>query len=125
MWFRIGHLGPVWCTERPYGVFRMHGASDTSRHVRQGTNMLEAISRPRSTSPACRLGERRDAPDDWQHALAHRAYRAARALRAAGLAEGRRNQARWAVRLAPTPKHLWLWLRAGVRAAVGGAPHSR
>ena len=57
-------------------------------------------------------------PPDWRRRLAQRAYRNARKLHRARSAEGRLNQARWAVRLAPTPRNLWLWLRARVGAIV-------
>ena len=41
MWFRVGQLGPVWCTSRPYGLYRMHGGQDTGQQMVRGTNILE------------------------------------------------------------------------------------
>jgi GT2 family glycosyltransferase len=119
MWFRIGECGPVWCTRRPYGLFRVHAASDTSRQLVLGTNMHEEVVAAQMN--LARLSARAIAPpDDWRQRLAHRAYRNARKLHRAGSREGRLNQARWAVRLAPTPRNLWLWIRARVGALLDG-----
>ena len=115
MWFRIGECGPVWCTRRPYGLFRVHVASDTSRQLVLGTNVHEEVIAVQMN--LARLATHAiPAPDDWRERLARRAYRNARKLHRAGSREGRLNQARWAVRLAPTPRNLWLWLRARVGA---------
>jgi hypothetical protein len=70
-----------------------------------------------------RLASRSVAPPaDWRERLAHRAYRNARKLHRAGSAEGRLNQARWAVRLAPTPRNVWLWVRARLGSLLNGKP---
>jgi GT2 family glycosyltransferase len=123
MWFRIGELGPVWCTARPYGLFRIHAASDTGRQMVLGTNMHEEVIAARIN--LARLAARSVAPPaDWRQRLAQRAYRNARKLNRAGSAEGRLNQARWAVRLAPTPKNLWLWVRARVGSLLNGTPNA-
>jgi glycosyltransferase involved in cell wall biosynthesis len=119
MWFRIGECGPVWCTRRPYGLFRIHAASDTSRQLVLGTNVHEEVVAVQMN--LARLSARAiTPPDDWRGRLAHRAYRNARKLHRAGSREGRLNQARWAVRLAPTPRNLWLWVRARVGALLDG-----
>ncbi len=119
MWFRIGECGPVWCTRRPYGLFRVHAASDTSRQLVLGTNVHEEVVAVQMN--LARLATHAiPPPDDWRDRLARRAYRNARKLHRAGSREGRLNQARWAVRLAPTPRNLWLWLRARVGALADG-----
>ena len=119
MWFRIGECGPVWCTRRPYGLFRVHAASDTSRQLVLGTNVHEEVVAAQMN--LARLATHAIAPpDDWRERLAHRAYRNARKLHRAGSREGRLNQARWAVRLAPTPRNLWLWVRARVGVLLDG-----
>jgi len=119
MWFRIGECGPVWCTRRPYGLFRVHSASDTSRQLVLGTNVHEEVIAVQMN--LARLATHGiPPPDDWRERLARRAYRNARKLHRAGSREGRLNQARWAVRLAPTPRNLWLWLRARVGTLADG-----
>jgi GT2 family glycosyltransferase len=125
MWFRVGELGPVWCTRRPYGLFRVHAASDTRRQMILGTNMHEEVLAVQMN--VARLAARSIVPPaDWRARLAHRAYRNARKLHRAGSAEGRLNQARWAARLHPSPRNLWLWVRATVgRLADGRAPAAR
>jgi len=119
MWFRIGECGPVWCTHRPYGLFRVHSASDTSRQLVLGTNVHEEVIAVQMNL-ARLVTHGIPPPDDWRERLARRAYRNARKLHRVGSREGRLNQARWAVRLAPTPRNLWLWLRARVGALADG-----
>ena len=111
MWFRLGRVGPVWCTAQPFGAFRLHGASDTNRHMLAGSNIAEAYLA--TTINLARLGaDGRALGTAWRTELAHRAYRNARKLKTQGLPDGRLNQARWALRLDPSPKHLLAWLRA-------------
>jgi GT2 family glycosyltransferase len=117
MWFRLGRVGPVWCTPRPYGAFRLHAASDTNRHMVAGTNILEAYLA--TTINLSRLGdEARSMDTAWRAELAHRAYRNARKLQARGIVVGRLNQARWALRLDANPKHLFAWFRAWLACRV-------
>lgn len=112
MWFRIGQLGPVACTRRPYGAFRIHAASDTSLQKVGGTNILEEYLITRIN--LARLSPLPDGDEvaRWRKRVARRAYRNARKFRAAGFVEGRLNQARWALRLHPSPKTLNAWLTA-------------
>jgi glycosyltransferase involved in cell wall biosynthesis len=111
MWFRVGLEGLVWCTRRPYGVFRIHSASDTRRQMVLGTNVGEEVMATQINLG--RLASRSIAPPRaWRKRLSRRAHRTARKLHRAGSTEGRLNQARWAVRLYPGRKNLWLWLRA-------------
>ena len=104
MWFRVASLGAVWCSSRPYGLYRVHGGADTGKQMVQGTNIEE------SYWSTCinlrRLGLSVDAPEirGWQHRLSRLAYRNAQKLRASGSTEGWLNQARWAFRLRPNPK---------------------
>lgn len=104
MWFRVGQLGPVWCTTRPYGLYRIHGGADTGKQMVRGTNIEEMYWS--TTTNLARLHLRDDAPGvgGWKSRLSRTAYRNAQKLRAAGSAEGCLNQARWAFRLRPTPK---------------------
>lgn len=119
MWFRVGELGPVWCTRRPYGLFRVHAASDTRRQMVLGTNVHEEVVAAQMNLARLR-SHGLTPPADWRARLAHRAYRNARKLYRAGSSEGRLNQARWAVRLSPSPRNLWLWLRASVGRMLDG-----
>lgn len=124
MWFRVGELGPVWCTRRPYGLFRVHAGSDSRRQMVLGTNMHEEVVAAQMNM--ARLAARSiTPPPDWRPRLAHRAYRNARKLYRAGSTEGRLNQARWAVRLHPSPRNLWLWLRARVGRVLDGREAGR
>jgi len=84
-----------------------------------GTNMHEEVIATRMN--LSRLAARSlEAPADWRQRLAERAYRNARKLHRAGSTEGRLNQARWAVRLSPTPRNLWLFVRARIGALLNG-----
>ena len=119
MWFRIGQLGPVWCTSRPYGIYRVHAAADSGKHVRLGTNVLENLLCTEMNFT--RLGgDQREARAAYRRWLAHRAYRTARKLAATGDLDGARAQLGWALRLNATQRALWLWARVSVRAAAGG-----
>lgn len=118
MWFRIGQQGPVWCTSRPYGLYRVHPSADTSGQVRRGTNVLESYLCTRLN--LARLGLPRRCPEDvlfrWE--LAHRAYRSARKLCALGDLEGASRQLHWAIRLSPSTRNLALWTTVAVRRAL-------
>ncbi len=119
MWFRIGALGPVWCTSRPYGLYRVHAAADTGKHVRLGTNVLENLLCTELNF--ARLGgDRREERAAYRRWLAHRAYRSARKLAAAGHLDGARAQLGWSLRLNATPRAAWLWARVTARAAARG-----
>ena len=119
MWFRIGQLGPVWCTARPYGLYRVHPAADTGKHVRQATNVHETYLSTRLN--LARLGMPADGREatDFRRWLAHRAYRSARKLAAGGDLEGAKNQLRWAVRLNANARSLGLAVRVWLRALAG------
>lgn len=118
MWFRVGQYGLVWCTDRPYGLYRVHAGADTGRHVRQGTDVEEMYLSTRINLQ--RLGLADDAPAvrGWRANLSRRASRNAIKLRARGLPAGALIQARWAWRLHPTPKTAALLVHAWLRARV-------
>jgi GT2 family glycosyltransferase len=117
MWFRAGLLGPVACTSRPYGCFRIHGASDTNQQKRTGMDIQEEYLVMRAN--LARLGREDDAGvQAIRRRLSKRALRNARKLRARGLPDGRLAQARWAFRLDPTPKTLSAWTRARLAARL-------
>jgi GT2 family glycosyltransferase len=116
MWFRIGQLGPVWCTSRPYGLYRVHPAADTGKHVRQATNVEETYLSTRLN--LARLGLAADGPEAsaFRRWLAHRAYRSARKLAGGGDLEGAKNQLRWSLRLNTNARNLTLAARVWLRA---------
>jgi GT2 family glycosyltransferase len=119
MWFRLGQLGPVWCTGRPYGLFRVHAGSDSGRQMISGANIRELYLSGAINLGRLAVGADAPAARRWRRQLARRAYRAARKLDAAGSSEGRLNQARWAFGLSPTVKTGSLlvtsWLRHTLR----------
>src|SRR5262249_49431844 len=41
MWFRVGSIGPVATVERPFGLYRTHTASDTSKLIVTAANTRE------------------------------------------------------------------------------------
>lgn len=125
MWFRIGQLGPVACTRRPYGAFRLHAASDTNLQKVGGTNVLEEYLCMRINLARLSPAPDGDEAARWRKRVARRAYRNARKFRAAGSVEGRLNQARWAFRLDPSPKTLNSWLAAWLAHALRTARASR
>jgi len=116
MWFRVGQYGPVWCTHRPYGLYRVHDGADTARQVVQGTNVEENYLS--TLVNLQRLGLALDAPPvrGWRVRLSRNAYRSAIKLAARGLHRGALAQARWAHRLRPTPKTLAVLVQAWLRA---------
>ncbi|HXJ34258.1 MAG TPA: glycosyltransferase [Candidatus Eisenbacteria bacterium] len=118
MWFRVGRLGPVWCTSRPYGVYRVHGAADTGKHVVRATNTAESWLVTRVQ--LARLGADPTGAEAtrFRKWLAHRAYRSARKLYARGELDGARNQLWWALRLDANARSVGLWARTAIRRAL-------
>lgn len=116
MWFRLGLAAPVACTTRPYGCFRIHGASDTNQQKRSGMDIHEEYLVMRAN--LARLG-REDAAgvQAIRRRLSKRALRNAKKLRAKGFPDGRLAQTRWALRLDPTPRTLSAWMRARLALA--------
>lgn len=115
--FRIGLTGPVGCVERPWGCYRVHAGSDTSRLMVSAINVYEralvtslCLSRldPGACTPARRA---------WRRKLASAAYEGAWTLDAAGSTEGRLNQARWAFMLQPTPRRALFLVRSWLKHA--------
>jgi len=118
MWFRIGRLGPVIGTHEPYGAYRVHSGSDTSRLMISATNIRESCHVIQTN--LARLGLNQTiARADWRKRLAEFAETTAWRLDERGSLEGRLNQHCWAWRLAPTFSRLrmvarsWLKLRMG------------
>ncbi len=120
MWFRIGLLGPVWCTSRPFGLYRVHAGADTGRHVQTGANVSEAARLVQVNLR--RLGKSLPGPElsIWRRKTARRAYRSARKLFAQDARGGASAQARWAARLHPSPKHLSYLALCQMRARWAG-----
>lgn len=111
MWFRVGLSAPVVCTSRPYGCFRIHGASDTNQQKRTGMDIHEEYLVMRAN--LARLGREDTAGvRAIRRRLSKRALRNAKKLRARGFPDGRLAQARWALRLDPTPRTMSAWARA-------------
>jgi GT2 family glycosyltransferase len=120
MWFRVGQLGPVWCTSRPYGLYRIHGGQDTGQQMVRGTNILEFHLATEVN--LARLGgpNHREAARAARRALARRAYGNARKLYRRGHLAGSLAQASLALRLSPSGRAAGLWTRAWVRHALAG-----
>lgn len=118
MWFRVGRYGPVWCTDRPYGLYRVHAAADTGKHLLQGTDVEEMYVS--TCINLRRLGLADDAPPvrGWRAQLSRRAYRNAIKLRARGQPAGALAQARWAWQLRPGAKTAALLVNAWLRARL-------
>jgi GT2 family glycosyltransferase len=125
MWFRVGQLGPVWCTSRPYGLYRVHAGADTGKHVVAASNTRERHLVAQANF--ARLGMDPEGPEAvrFRRWLAHRAYRSARKLYASGVLDGARNQIAWALRLHATARAAWLWARTAARQAFQGSGDSR
>lgn len=109
MWFRIGRLGRVLGTERPWALYRVHQASDTSKQRISGNNIAESyyviranLERLDGSPVAC----------DWRTRLADQAQIAAWDLDAKGFPEGRLNQMRWALMLRPTVRRFYWYLKS-------------
>ena len=125
MWFRIAQLGPVWCTSRPYGLYRVHAAADTGRHMVRGTNVLESWLSTQVNLGRLGNGRATAQAAAFRRWLAHRAYRNARKLYDRGLVEGSLNQVGWSLRLRPSARALGLWARSRLRQALGERSYSR
>lgn len=115
--FRVGQTAPVGCVPRPWGCYRVHAASDTSRLMVSGTNIYERalvtrLCLSRLAPDACALARR-----SWRSKLARAALHAAWTLDAAGSTEGRLNQARWAFTLQPTPRRALFVVRSWLKHA--------
>jgi len=115
MWFRIGQQGAVWCTSRPYGLYRIHAAADTGRHVVRATNTLESYLVTRTNLARIGVPPRGPEVEAFRKWLAHRAYRSARKLYRRAELEGARNQLHWALRLNANPRSVSLWVRVAAR----------
>ncbi len=103
MWFRIGLAAKVATLARPYGLYRIHAGSDTSRLMLSGSNIHEMtlliqanLNRLERQFPgsSARVA-------DWRTRLAKFAEATAWKLDQNGSLEGRLNQARWAWTLRP------------------------
>ena len=122
MWVRIAARFPIWYEPRPLAVYRMHGASNTGRHVsaaadaaynRMAIEIFSADLPPDRAAGIARQARRRYAAS---------ALGTARDLLRAGDTAGCLAQVREALRLAPSPRVLWrgtlLVLAAGRRHAT-------
>ena len=116
--FRLGLLGVVGNVAEPYGCTRSHAGSDTGRRVLTGENILEitmAIRINLRRLGRARLSARRRS---WRSRIARLADRDSRRLADAGATQGSLAQARWALRLRPTP-------RRALAAASAWLAHAR
>jgi glycosyltransferase involved in cell wall biosynthesis len=122
MWFRLGQLAPVACVSRPYALYRVHGASETSRLMVSGDNNREDYffavitdlrlnrSGAHAGEPACRAR------------LAAGAEGTAWRLDSRGCTEGRYNQARWAWMLEPTMRRFLMLAKSWLKYKLKGKP---
>ena len=125
MWFRLGQLGPVWCTSRPYGLYRVHGGADTGKQMIRGTNIEEMYWSSCVNLRRLGLSPNNAQVRGWQDRLSRLAYRNAQKLRDKGSSEGCFNQARWAFRLRPNPKTAALLAKAWLeRSRPSGGPQA-
>jgi GT2 family glycosyltransferase len=115
MWFRIGQQGPVACTPRAYGLYRIHAASDTNSMQIKGANVCEAYLIGKTN--LLRLGSTMEARDvaRFRARLALEAELTAWRLDQRGSPEGRLNQARWAWLLEPTWRRLLLFMKSWLK----------
>jgi hypothetical protein len=113
--FRIGAMGPVGCVPHPWGRYRVHAASDTSRLMVSGTNIYERALVTRLCLSRLDPGACARSRQSWRARLASAAHLAAWTLDAAGSSEGRLNQARWAFALEPTPRRALFLLRSWLK----------
>jgi len=119
--FRIALQGPVGCVPRPYGLYRMHAASDTRRLMRTGENVREAALAIQLNLRRLPPQQERDARGrSWRARLARDADESACTLAAAGAGDGRLAQARWAFALHPTPRRALAVTRAWLAHALVG-----
>jgi GT2 family glycosyltransferase len=118
MWFRAGQAGPVAATGQAYALYRLHGASDTSRLMVSATNIRETYLLIQLNRQ--RLRDRGiDVDPSWQSDLAGFAEGTAWQMDASNNVEGGINQSRWAWALEPTSARLRLlvktWMKAKLR----------
>jgi GT2 family glycosyltransferase len=116
MWHRIGRIGAVGQTPDPYGLYRMHAGSDTSKLMLSGMNVRETVllilsNLARWPEP----GRTRATGWTWRQRLAADADRAAWDLDDKGFPEGRLNQILWAWRIQPTFRRTWQMVKSWVK----------
>ncbi|HEY8156817.1 MAG TPA: glycosyltransferase family 2 protein [Myxococcota bacterium] len=120
--FRLGLLGPVGSVAQAYGCYRIHAGSDSRRLMETGENIREialAIGINRRRLARARLPAPRRS---WRRRIAGVADRYARLLAAAGSTQGSLAQARWALRLWPTPRRARAAASAWLAHARAGRP---
>jgi len=124
MWFRLGQFAPVAYVPRPYGLYRIHSGSDTSRRIVSGENMRESylvvqanLERLNGVAP---VGEEQP----WRSRLAQSAETNAWRLGQRNCTEGRLRQACWAWMLEPSPRRLTMLLKSWVKHRMNGMPSS-
>ena len=111
--FRIGLCGPVGCVAQPYGLYRLHAASDTRRLMRTGENVREATLAIRLNLRRLALENRGGPRRSWRARLARAADESARVARRRGIDRGKIRASALGVRPAPDAA-----ARAGVRGGV-------
>jgi glycosyltransferase involved in cell wall biosynthesis len=118
MWFRIGLISPVVSLPRPFAMYRLHSASDTSRQMVTGNNITECVEMTQVNLQRFERFTRTRHPEGngWRRRLAQFAEVSAWKLDQLGCLEGRFNQARWAWKLDPNFRRLRLYLTSWARA---------
>jgi GT2 family glycosyltransferase len=114
MWFRLGQLAPVACVPRPWALYRVHGESDSNRHLVSGANMMQSYFVVKANLERLK-GSAVAVKQSWRSHLARRAESTAWRLGNRNCSEGRYNQTRWAWMLEPTTRRsiklLKSWLQ--------------
>ncbi|MGH7171115.1 MAG: glycosyltransferase family 2 protein [Gemmataceae bacterium] len=116
MWLRVGQEGRVATLRQPYGLYRIHTASDSSRLMVTGKNVQESYSILRLNRE--RLGMRPEHVVAYRQALADLAKSAEKSawiLDSKGSTEGRLNQACWAWKLAPNRQRFLLLIKSWLK----------
>jgi GT2 family glycosyltransferase len=122
MWFRIGQLAPVACVSHPYGLYRIHSGSETSRLRVSAANIREPYFLMKTN--VARLNGSGRALDEraWCTRWADEAERMAWLLDRQNCFEGRYNQARWAWMLEPNMRRLILLVKSWLKQQLKGKP---
>ena len=112
MWFRIAGFGPVAQVNRPYGLYRMHKSSDTSKLMVGAINTREFYNVSSLQAKILENCGETEYDRSWRGDVARYAESFAWQLRNLGSAEGQWNQMRVAWIVEPSYKRFKYMLKS-------------
>jgi GT2 family glycosyltransferase len=118
MWFRIARVGPVAQVNRPYGLYRMHQASDTSKLMIGAVNTKEFYNVSSLHAKILENGGITEYDRTWKTDVARYAESFAWNLRNRGSAEGYWNQMRVAWMVEPNYRRFKYMIKSYLKYKI-------